>query len=1302
MKNRSTSSAWVLAGFLCSIPILGQTAVPAWQQLFRPASNAAISGTPIAARELADGTILIVTDSFQAVHFDADGNPASARQLAIGASEGRGKGAVPPPRPAASGPDGGFLPMGYGKTFAVIDAFGRVAITLVANADFQNAYSGKIELAKFDGLTGQPLWQGPAYFSEPGVQYPTGLLIDPAGDLIVAGLSRRGGRSQHVTLKYDGQTGALLWGPMSLAGAYSVGAACVGPTGNVLVSVATSAGFDLPDFSTLLYSAANGAVLWGPVAFDGQGAFDTPTVCAADVSGNAYVGGSSGGEFAVLKYDSTGSLVWGPSPYPGQPGEIGSAPSDLILDAAGNLFLAGFYARSGSPLALTTYKLSGSTGASLWGPVVVDNGSANLAPTLALFGNGDVALRGLVKVGSEEHLEVWRERGSDGAAAWGPTDLGAIQPAYLFDYAPSFVASNGRLFGAALFLGSTSSAFELDGSSGALAWGPTPFTIPATLNATFEDLTVGADGNVIATGDDFYTTAWTLKYDGSTGNVLWGPVTLGSENWPNTSFQVLTDAASDVFQVGYSALGTYVVKYSGADGSLLWGPTYFPVWGLQRLALDASGNAVIVGYVSDDQSAYYHASATKVSGTSGAILWGPVTYASSPTQSDFPRTLAVTSAGDVFMVGDSSSKKFGQVWFALKFSGADGALLWSASGPVGQPWAAGAVGGDLVASGSGPDGMTTIKYSGADGSVLWGPLTVPGSPAEGDALAVDVSGNVVVAGTVGNLATANDFATIKYRGTDGTVLWGPVFFDGQAHSSDFVYALGVGLDASGNAVVGGTSTTTARGRQIAVLKYDGLTGATLWGPVFAGGGSDAKLNGFGVQGNLVVAGAAVNGAFFVQAWNESFGIQSLPYDVLPGFCGQPYSFAFTALNGTTPYAWSVVSGSLPEGLQLSSTGILAGVPAEEGSFTFTIRASDSTARTADRTFTLLITEAAEVYGIDASTDASCAVTLSVSGTWNSYLWSPNGETTPTIIVSPLESTTFGVAVTSPEGCFHRFSLTVAATALQNPSCLAPLASGIAPPDGPASGGTSFTISGSNFQPGAVVNIGAVAASGVTVVDATQITGAAPALLAGRAYAVTVVNPDSGNTALPNGWFADFLDVPPSNIFYGDVVIIARGGITTGCGGANYCPDNAVTREQMAVFLLRAQHGPFYAPPPGCIGYFYDVPCSSPYATWIETLYTEGVTAGCGGGAYCPSSPVTRSQMPVFLLKTSNGSNYTPPPATGIFGDVPMTDPFAPWIEQIYAEGITGGCSANPLLYCPASPTTRGQMAVFLVRTFNLN
>ncbi len=76
-------------------------------------------------------------------------------------------------------------------------------------------------------------------------------------------------------------------------------------------------------------------------------------------------------------------------------------------------------------------------------------------------------------------------------------------------------------------------------------------------------------------------------------------------------------------------------------------------------------------------------------------------------------------------------------------------------------------------------------------------------------------------------------------------------------------------------------------------------------------------------------------------------------------------------------------------------------------------------------------------------------------------------------------------------------------------------------------------------------------------------------------------------------------------------------------------------------------------------------------------------------------------MAVLLLKASVSNAYTPPPAVGIFGDVPASDPFAPWIEDLYHRGITGGCQVSPLLYCPDNPNTRGQMAVFLTKTFGL-
>jgi hypothetical protein len=185
----------------------------------------------------------------------------------------------------------------------------------------------------------------------------------------------------------------------------------------------------------------------------------------------------------------------------------------------------------------------------------------------------------------------------------------------------------------------------------------------------------------------------------------------------------------------------------------------------------------------------------------------------------------------------------------------------------------------------------------------------------------------------------------------------------------------------------------------------------------------------------------------------------------------------------------------------------------------------------------------------------------------------------------------------------------------------------------------------------------------------------------------------------DGNVTTFADAPPSNPFYDFIETVGRNQITSGCGGGNYCPASAVTRAQMAVFLLRSEHGGNYAPPPATGTVFSDVPASAFAAAWIEQLHAEGVTTGCGGGNYCPNAVVTRAQMAVFLLRAEHGASYTPPPPTGIFGDLLLTDPFTPWIEELSLEGVTAGCGGDN--YCPNAPNTRGQMAVFLVRTFGL-
>ena len=179
----------------------------------------------------------------------------------------------------------------------------------------------------------------------------------------------------------------------------------------------------------------------------------------------------------------------------------------------------------------------------------------------------------------------------------------------------------------------------------------------------------------------------------------------------------------------------------------------------------------------------------------------------------------------------------------------------------------------------------------------------------------------------------------------------------------------------------------------------------------------------------------------------------------------------------------------------------------------------------------------------------------------------------------------------------------------------------------------------------------------------------------------------------------FTDVPQGHAFYLAIEALLHNAVTAGCTPSTYCPSAGVTRAQMAVLLLKAKYGPQYEPAPATGNVFADVPADAFAAAWIEELERQDITEGCGNGNYCPDQIVTRAQMAVFLLRAEHSGVS---PCTGIFADVPCPDGFAvDYIEELYARGVTAGCNASPLLYCPSNPNTRGQMAVFLTRWFEL-
>jgi hypothetical protein len=113
----------------------------------------------------------------------------------------------------------------------------------------------------------------------------------------------------------------------------------------------------------------------------------------------------------------------------------------------------------------------------------------------------------------------------------------------------------------------------------------------------------------------------------------------------------------------------------------------------------------------------------------------------------------------------------------------------------------------------------------------------------------------------------------------------------------------------------------------------------------------------------------------------------------------------------------------------------------------------------------------------------------------------------------------------------------------------------------------------------------------------------------------------------------FDDVPLGSFAAAWIEEIVRRSISAGCGFENYCPNDPVTRAQMSVMLLRTLEGDTYNPPPATGTVFTDVPIGAFAAAWIEEIAARGITGGCGGGNFCPDDSTTRGQMAVFLVET---------------------------------------------------------------------
>jgi hypothetical protein len=198
----------------------------------------------------------------------------------------------------------------------------------------------------------------------------------------------------------------------------------------------------------------------------------------------------------------------------------------------------------------------------------------------------------------------------------------------------------------------------------------------------------------------------------------------------------------------------------------------------------------------------------------------------------------------------------------------------------------------------------------------------------------------------------------------------------------------------------------------------------------------------------------------------------------------------------------------------------------------------------------------------------------------------------------------------------------------------------------------------------------------------------------------------------------FTDVDPTHPFYGFIRCLACREIVSGYADGTFRPYADVTRGQLAKILAGAAG--FQDPVPSGQQTFADVPPTHPFWLPAERLTAHGAISGytCGGpGEPCdpqsrpyfrPDASATRGQ--ITKIDAVAAQIADPIPTTRqTFADVPPTNPFWVWIEQLAGRQIVSGylCGGPGEPCDPAqrpyfrwgAATTRGQMSKIAAQTF---
>ena len=326
-------------------------------------------------------------------------------------------------------------------------------------------------------------------------------------------------------------------------------------------------------------------------------------------------------------------------------------------------------------------------------------------------------------------------------------------------------------------------------------------------------------------------------------------------------------------------------------------------------ALDSAGNVAVTGYSSNGSNNDYYTA--KYAAADGALLWEN-RYTGPANSSDAAYSIAVDSAGNVVVTGDSDNASTSTDYYTAKYAAANGALLWERryNGPVSwydspQSVAVDSA-GNVAVTGYSSNGSNndyyTAKYAASDGALLWEKRY--NGPANSDdiaySVAVDAAGNVAVTGKSVS-SGGYDYYTAKYASADGVLLW-EKRYNGPANWDDLAFS--VAVDSAGNVAVTGLSSGSGSNYDYYTAKYAAADGALLW---------EKRYNG-PANSNDTARSVAVDSAGNVAVTGESYNVSN------PDYYTAKYAAGDGALLWEKRYNGAANNSDTAEGVAVDNAG----------------------------------------------------------------------------------------------------------------------------------------------------------------------------------------------------------------------------------------------------------------------------------------------------------------------------------------------------------------------------------------------